>query len=109
MRKMLVPESRFAGFDRDERAGACVRRAQRRLSDLLLAATALAGLFIAVPDARAQNTDTRMRAWRGGVGAWAGQDLECCCTFLAQRRCGVFPKAAMPCLILPKLRDELSV
>ena len=60
MRKMLVSESRFAGFDRDERDGACGRRAQLRLSDrlLLLAETALVGLFMVVPDARAQDVNT---------------------------------------------------
>jgi outer membrane receptor protein involved in Fe transport len=53
---MLVSES---GFDRDERAGACGRRAKLRLPDLLLllAETALAGLFMVVPDARAQDVN----------------------------------------------------
>jgi hypothetical protein len=57
---MLVPEFRFAGSDRGERAAVRGRRAQLRLSDLLLplAESVLAGLFIVVPDARAQNIDT---------------------------------------------------
>src|SRR5262245_24306649 len=54
---MLVSEFSFAGSDRDERVAARDRRAQLRLSGLplLLAETALVGLFMVVPDARAQN------------------------------------------------------
>jgi outer membrane receptor protein involved in Fe transport len=60
VRKKLVSEFRFAGSDRDERVAERGCRAQLRLYGrlLLLAETALAGLFIAVPDARAQNVDT---------------------------------------------------
>lgn len=57
---MLISEFRFAGSDRDERAAARGCGAELRLSVrlLLLAETALVGLFIVVPDARAQNVDT---------------------------------------------------
>jgi hypothetical protein len=76
VRKMLVSELRFAGSDRDERAGACGRRAKLRLPDLLLllAEAALAGLFMVVPDARAQNIDASAPV-REGIGfAVAGAD-----------------------------------
>ena len=53
-------EFRFAGSDRDERVAARGGRTQLRPSDrlLLLAETALVGLFVVVPDARAQDVGT---------------------------------------------------